>query len=126
MTLNTPVTLPAGSAPLLYFHSYEQTENVCGVWDFRLVQISDDGGSSWDSLGNLCTENTWYKMSIDLSDYAGRQILLRFLFDTIDSECDIFFADAGQHLIGFPVPSETPLFVTQPELPYVTPNADND
>jgi VCBS repeat-containing protein len=124
LTLNTPVALPAGSAPVLTFHSYEQTENVCADWDFRYVQVSDDGGITWDTLGNLCTENTWYRPSFDLSTYAGQEVLLRFLFDTIDSSADVYFGWMLDNIsIGFPGAFfGTPLFVTQADLPYVTPN----
>lgn len=129
LTLNLPIAMPEDSAPLLTFHSYEQTENVCETWDFRVVQISADGGITWDTLGNLCTENTWYRPSFDLSAYAGQQVLLRFLFDTIDSSYDIFFGWMVDNIsIGFPGSFfGTPLFVTQADSPYVTPNVlDND
>jgi VCBS repeat-containing protein len=124
LTLNTPIALPVGDAPWLVFHSYEQTEFKCTEWDFRYVQISDDDGISWDTLGNLCTENTWYRPSFDLSAYAGQEVRLRFLFDTIDSLSDIFFGWMVDN-ISIVYPSlfyGTAYFVTQADSPFVTPD----
>jgi uncharacterized repeat protein (TIGR01451 family) len=83
LTLTAPIYLPPGSLPILEFSSWEQTFNICGLLDRRYVELSTDGGGSWITLGELCTENTWYQPSYDLSAYAGQSILLRFRFDTV-------------------------------------------
>ena len=68
-------------------------------WDYIYVEISSDGGSSWDILsGNLTTDenpfglsfgpgytgssNDWLTDKFDLSAYAGSQVLLRFHYVT--------------------------------------------
>jgi immune inhibitor A len=73
-------------------------------WDFAFVQVSEDGGETWTSLatpntttemdpsaypsipGNLpgYTGNSdgWIHEEIDLSDYVGKEIQLRYLYIT--------------------------------------------
>ena len=89
-------------------------------FDYGYVEASDDGGSSWTSLrandttasdpngqnyGNGFTgmsggqRSAWVHESVDLSAYAGRQILLRFEYVTDDS----FNAD-GIALDGVEIP----------------------
>jgi len=73
-------------------------------WDYLYLQVSDDGGESWEILttpsgtdedpsGNSFgwaytaasgggSQADWIEESIDLSDYAGQEILLRFEYVT--------------------------------------------
>lgn len=85
LTMKTPLALPVGSNFMLSFSSYENTEKWCGGFDHRFVEISTDTGSSWDVLGELCTEDNWYQKIFDLSLYTGEDILIRFRFDTGDA-----------------------------------------
>jgi PKD repeat protein len=85
LTLISPVTLP-GFGGTLEFASYEQTE--CGGdcdYDDRYVEISIDGGTTWDTLGEGDTEGTWYLKAFDLAAYGGDDVLIRFRFDTVDN-----------------------------------------
>jgi VCBS repeat-containing protein len=123
LTLNTPVTLPPNSAPHLKFDSYEQTEDACGEYDFRYVEVSADGGTNWDTLGYLCTENAWYEAEFDLSAYSGGDILLRFRFNSGDGSVDGFF---GWMVDDIAIATSEP-FVTDENNAFNTPSVlDND
>ena len=71
-------------------------------WDYAYVQVSTDGGSTWDVLqGSLSsTDNPslnaygpgytgesggWVSDSVDLTAYAGRTVLVRFHYVTDDA-----------------------------------------
>jgi hypothetical protein len=68
-------------------------------WDYLYVEVSEDGGLTWDILsGNLTTNenpfglgfgpgytgssNDWLNDQFDLSTYVGDQVLLRFQYVT--------------------------------------------
>ncbi|MCB0164220.1 MAG: S8 family serine peptidase [Anaerolineae bacterium] len=87
LTLATPISLPTSGQAALAFSSYEQTE--CGGncdWDNRTIEISADGGGSWDILGEGDTEEVWYRSSFDLTPYLGQEVIARFRFDSVDSQ----------------------------------------
>jgi hypothetical protein len=92
LTMINPVSLPPSGDLALRFTSYEETE--CGgdcSWDNRHVEISDNGGGSWDSLGEGNFEDSWYVWGTDLSAYLGQNVLLRFRFDSVDSIGNSYF-----------------------------------
>ncbi|MBM7552033.1 immune inhibitor A domain-containing protein [Thalassobacillus pellis] len=88
------------SATLEYDIWYNIEEN----WDYGMVQISEDGGSTWESLdtpytsegiveegypdiienlpGYTGTSNGWIHEVIDLSSYAGEKIHIQFRYMT--------------------------------------------
>ena len=98
-TLTRSVDLGSvGSATLKYWTFYEIEES----WDYAYVMVSTDGGETWQILetSHSTTENpngnaygagltgqsrTWVQDSVDLSRYAGKQILLRFEYITDDA-----------------------------------------
>jgi hypothetical protein len=82
--------------------SYQVWYNLEENWDYAYLQVSTDGGRSWDILETAHTspENPignsfgtgytgdsrgWVDESVDLGGYAGRQILLRFQYVTDDA-----------------------------------------
>jgi hypothetical protein len=90
------VTVPASGDRSLVF---DTRYNIESGWDFGVVQVSTDGGSSWTSLGNADTTDEhdggalgsivaqlpgfngvsgWITTTFDLSSYAGQTVLLRF------------------------------------------------
>jgi hypothetical protein len=91
LTLVTPVPLPPTGAALSLW-SYEETEcgGDCG-YDNRYVEISVDGGVTWNLLGEGNTEDTWYKLQYNLAAYAGNDALFRFRFDSVDSVANSYF-----------------------------------
>ena len=71
-------------------------------WDYAYVQVSTDGGSTWDILqGGLSSSDNpsgnsygpgytgitddWVEDSVDLSPYVGKRVLVRFHYVTDDA-----------------------------------------
>jgi immune inhibitor A len=98
-TLTRSVDLRSlNSASLTYWVNYEIEE----FWDYAYVMVSTDDGETWDILdterainynpngnaygaGMTGTSPGWVQDSVDLSDYAGQQVLLRFEYITDDA-----------------------------------------
>ena len=81
-----PVSIPltAEQAELSYA-SFTESEG-CNGWDFHYVYLSQDGGASWDLIGDACDmQSTWTQRTIDLSGYRGSDVLIRFHFDAVDT-----------------------------------------
>ncbi|WP_425388886.1 immune inhibitor A domain-containing protein [Bacillus marinisedimentorum] len=90
----------AGSATL----DYDVWYNIEEHWDFGMVQVSEDGGETWTSLstpntrsdivedgypaikenlpGYSGTSDGWIHESINLEQYAGKEIMLQFRYMT--------------------------------------------
>jgi len=92
LTQNSPVSL-VGDVAYLTFWSYERTE--CGYgncyYDRRYVDISVDGGPWQNIWGPTGPEGSWYKATVDLSAYIGKNVRVRFRFDTVDFMLNNFF-----------------------------------
>lgn len=93
---DSPIFVPEGKPVLRFFHKY-YTE---AALDGGLVQVSADGGTSWDALdlnffrgayrGTMQSpafgavdafwgrNENFFGSYVDLSDYAGQNVLLRF------------------------------------------------
>ncbi len=86
------------SATLKFWVNYEIEE----FWDYGYIMVSNDDGASWNILdtdrainynpngngygaGLTGTSLGWVQDSINISDYAGQQILLRFEYITDDA-----------------------------------------
>ena len=98
-TLTRPVDLRSvDSATLKYWVDYEIEE----FWDYAYVMVSANDGATWDILesrrglnfnpngnaygpGLTGTSLGWVLDSVDLSAYAGSEILLRFEYITDDA-----------------------------------------
>jgi immune inhibitor A len=98
-TLTRTVDLRSvNEATLNYRVSYEIEE----FWDYAYVMVSTDNGSTWDILdtsrainfnpngnaygaGLTGTSLGWVQDSVDISEYAGQQVLLRFEYLTDDA-----------------------------------------
>ena len=98
-TLTTRITLPAGEpATLTYSLWYEIEED----WDYVYVEVSTDGGVTWDILeteltspanpvgnafgpGYTGSSNGWRQDAADLSPYQGKDVLVRFEYVTDDA-----------------------------------------
>ena len=82
--------------------SYTAWYSIEEDWDYAYVQVSTDGGSTWDILegGLSSTDNPslnaygpgytgesggWVTDSVDISAYAGRPVLVRFHYVTDDA-----------------------------------------
>ncbi|MDC3415882.1 choice-of-anchor J domain-containing protein [Aquibacillus salsiterrae] len=102
----------------LTFDNYIEIEEG---WDFGVVQVSTDGGQTWNSLANENTrsdivaegypkikENVpgftgyytdWQKETFDLSAYAGQEVLIAFRYMT-----DWGYNDAGWYVDDIAIP----------------------
>lgn len=87
--ISPTIDLNSAVAPvhLLFAEKYETEQG----WDFCMVDISTDGGSSWNHLrggyGSAPNGSSdgWQLSLLDLSPYVGNNVLIRFLFDTGDN-----------------------------------------
>jgi len=86
LTMSMPVPIPQhADAPMLQYDSFTDSE-LCNGWDFHYVDISTDGGVTWNQLGEDCSNQAiWHEVSMDLSSYAGDAIQIRFQFWAIDA-----------------------------------------
>ena len=81
----TPVHLPAtANDAWLTLWSYEDTECFSCGWDWRFVYLSDDGGQTWNWLGEGNLLWRWYQIGFDLTPWLGKDVLIRFRFDAVD------------------------------------------
>lgn len=75
---NLYISIDLGSAnmPVLTFwHRYSFEQNS----DWGYVEIRESGASSWERLYMVTgTSSTWLEERIDLSEYAGKQAIIRF------------------------------------------------
>ena len=94
MTLNQSIDMPESMSAYLEFWTQWAIETD---WDYGQILISSNGGTQWVPLeGNYTnpgtgsfqpngqplydgTQLSWVKEEIDISEYMGQQILLRFL-----------------------------------------------
>ena len=87
MTTASPIAIPADAqGARLRFVSYEATEcgsGNCG-WDDRRIFISRNGGLSWLLVWEGGYERLWIEKSVDLSAFAGNDLLIAFEFDPVD------------------------------------------
>ncbi|MFQ5942684.1 MAG: hypothetical protein ACE5JF_03930 [Anaerolineales bacterium] len=97
LTQTFDLTDVSGPASLTYQTWYDIEE----VWDYVFLVLSDDGGESWEILqtpsstdrnpnGNSygwgytgdTPQSRWIEETVDLSDYAGKEVVLRFEYVT--------------------------------------------
>lgn len=88
--LSPSISLAGVTAPIaLSFKYLLQTENL-SPFDAATVEISTNAGSSWITLATLANSSTFTTSSTDISAHAGKNILVRFNFDTIDAILNAF------------------------------------
>ena len=102
-------------------HRWE-TETYSGAYDFQRVQVSTDGGSTWAILRQWDSRNpnqlAWTAHSVDLDQYAGRQIKVRFLFDTVDGISNSYagwFLDDVEVTADVPAGNQSPVADAGPD-----------
>lgn len=86
--------------------TYQVWYSIEAEWDYGYLQVSEDGGRHWDILeaphtsaanpigaafgpGYTGKSKGWLEERVDLSGYAGQEILLRFQYVTDDALNDI-------------------------------------
>lgn len=92
---------------VISFQSWEATEGTGLGFDTRKVYISLDDGETWQLLfSSSNNDGAWHQVVIDLQQFAGLVIRLKFEFDTVDDNFNDFqgwFID-DMHVIR-PIPS---------------------
>ena len=80
-----PILIPEDNYLLQFWYWYN-TEHPGTNWDQRWVQISTNGSSFHNVIQlNSDVENYWLQETLDLAQYAGQTIQVRFLFSTLDA-----------------------------------------
>ncbi|MBI3910443.1 MAG: S8 family serine peptidase, partial [Armatimonadetes bacterium] len=74
LTQNTAVTLSAGE-PLLAFRARTNLEDH---FDFLHVEVTADGGATWQRVLSLTGTTDWTYYSVPLTAYSGRSVRVRF------------------------------------------------
>ena len=78
----------AGAGHVFTFWSWEETENFFypGAVDTRRIYVSTDAGASWIFARELSgLEKEWHKPAILLSEYAGQEVLIKLVFNSVDN-----------------------------------------
>lgn len=93
----------------LVYESWERTEGEGYGFDTRKVYVSLDNGDSWQQL-NTSNENRgqFHQVVLNLSQFEGLVIRLKFEFDTVDERFNSFtgwFVDNVRVEIYRPVPN---------------------
>ena len=98
-TLTREIDLTGGQEATLSFDAWYSIEEE---WDYVYLQVSTDGGLRWDILETRHTSSTnpigvafgpgytgesdgWISDEVDLSAYAGQQVMVRFQYVTDDA-----------------------------------------
>ena len=98
-TLTRRFDLTGTDAATLTFNVWYSVE---AEWDFAYVEVSEDGGETWTILETTLTTNEnpngtsfgpgitgestgWVEDSVDLTPYAGGEVLIRFEYVTDDA-----------------------------------------
>jgi immune inhibitor A len=104
MTLTRPFDLTGLEQATLRFWTWHDIEED---WDYAYVEVSPDGGQTWDILPGTYTTDynpngnsfgqaytgvsgggevpRWVQEQVDLTSYAGKQVLIRFEYVTDDA-----------------------------------------
>lgn len=80
---------PSGNQVFIEFAEYYEVE---GDYDQLYVDISTDGGENWWRIreGTTGLSNDWITTTLDISVFAGNEVLIRFLIDTGDDIANDF------------------------------------
>jgi hypothetical protein len=91
-----PISIPSAGTYYLRFYYRRETDTYFKWWDQRWVQISVDGGAFLPLLQlsedpKTSEWQSWLKSpAIDLSEYAGHTIRVRFSFATLDEASNAY------------------------------------
>ena len=82
---SVPIDLSNMTDAWLTFTHFLQTENL-SPYDTARVQVSNDNGLTWvDKYVTALSTGSMVTRHVDLNDYDGQTIRVRFSFDTLDS-----------------------------------------
>ena len=101
-----PFAIPSSGYYLRFLYKY-QTEGDGIHWDRRVVQISENGGD-FKNIYQFSEDpsDIWLQSPfIDLSEYAGTTIRVRFHFETLDAAYNNY---SGWYIDDFSISTEAP------------------
>ncbi len=78
------IDLTSAVAPVTL--SFYETYNTEEGWDFCIVDVSIDGGLTWQTVRDGLSGNSggWLESAVDLSAFAGETVQFRYHFDSTD------------------------------------------
>lgn len=78
------IDLTSAVAPVTL--SFYETYNTEEGWDFCMVDLSIDGGLTWQTVRDGLSGNSggWLESAVDLSAFAGETVQFRYHFDSTD------------------------------------------
>ncbi len=82
-----PISLKDWTEPVLNFEAKTDIEKGYDGCDVEIYGKKFWGGTKWRSVGKLEGIEDWKNFKIDLSDYQGQEVKLRFRFHSDDSRC---------------------------------------
>lgn len=87
ISLRTLAPVNISSAITMPVVGFWQRYDLESGYDKGYVEVSTDGGSSWNQLGSYIsgTNLTWHRVERDLTMYRGQDVLIRFRFQTDSS-----------------------------------------
>ncbi|MFV9677528.1 MAG: C1 family peptidase, partial [Methanosarcinales archaeon] len=82
--VSKPIDLTGAEDATLNFWTHWETEDTGTTRDEKLVDISTNGGSTWEVLKQLHSDMQG-DISVSLDDYVGEEVMIRFCFDTVNA-----------------------------------------
>jgi len=76
-----PLDLTSVPNARIAFESYFLDGDYQGANETGKVEVSNDDGATWNELISVTGSEEWVNESVDLLDYIGGQILVRFIYD---------------------------------------------
>ena len=110
--ISPAIYLTPGYCYTLSYWSWHSTETQDpDTYDLKEVYISTNGGTSWTRLEQLRgSYSDWHERQIDLSNYSGSNIKIRFYFNSRDglyNNYEGWYVDDIKLLIQFPLEEST-------------------
>ncbi|MBN1515774.1 S8 family serine peptidase [Candidatus Sumerlaeota bacterium] len=126
---SVPIVVPSAHPMLKFWHTYSFESDIFGDYDGGVLEISTNGGSSWTDLGDAIVSGgytgvlsdyydnplggrqawtdgdlgTLTEATVDLQEYAGESVLIRWRFGS-----DSSFGDDGWYVDDVSIVSQTP------------------
>ena len=93
-SITSPVIALPNSGQVNLSFNYVLQAEISKIFDTANVQVSTDGFAMFTTVGsrnsNLPNSATWTSFTASLAAFAGQNIQIRFVFDTIDSVANNF------------------------------------
>ncbi len=95
--ITPPIDLTGQTSVILTFESYYNDNQYQGAQEEASVEVSTDGGTTWQEIEDLHGHGGWDTHSIDLSDFAGESAV----------SIGFHYKDDGSWMYGFGIDNIT-------------------